>query len=243
MTKPASAPPVDALRGLLHMWRTCERNGEHVTQFDKGYEQASDECADALETVLNSLAASAQVRAVEAAVWKCGFCLRDYTLDALCCQKQRDYRGAAEPAPLAQDVSDALDRIDRDGDEHNVTTTIRMHLSDLLRQLAELQAKVQRDHHWITDLLAANAGLEASLAALQGDGTRISMPAEEYRALAACRADAERLDWLEGGDGERTSYLSIGGEWCAQDGPNIYSAKTLRAAIDAAIALREANNG
>ncbi|MGP1666833.1 MAG: hypothetical protein ACTS5I_13160 [Rhodanobacter sp.] len=63
--------------------------------------------------------------------------------------------------------------------------------------------------------------------------------AAEARAEAA-EQDARRLDWLCGGGDDRTCYLSIGGEWCAQDGPLIFGGATLREAIATAIDAQQA---
>lgn len=52
---------VDALKNLPSMWRKIEQSSETQTDFDKGYEQASYECADALEA---ALAQNAQVEVV-----------------------------------------------------------------------------------------------------------------------------------------------------------------------------------
>lgn len=50
---------VGEVESLPNLWRQREKSDEQVTEFDKGYEQASDECAEALEAAL-----AAQPRAV-----------------------------------------------------------------------------------------------------------------------------------------------------------------------------------
>src|SRR5690625_4958923 len=49
---PPSAPVGVEVASLPALWRQREDNGEERTEFDKGYEQASDECAEALERAL-----------------------------------------------------------------------------------------------------------------------------------------------------------------------------------------------
>lgn len=51
---PAAGKGADAeeLRKLIFLWRIREDNGEELTEFDKGYEQASDEHAAHLEAAL-----------------------------------------------------------------------------------------------------------------------------------------------------------------------------------------------
>src|SRR5690625_3024579 len=62
-----SAPVGMEVASLPALWRQREDNGEERTEFDKGYEQASDECAEALERAL----AAQQPAAVDGAmVWK-----------------------------------------------------------------------------------------------------------------------------------------------------------------------------
>lgn len=50
---PAPAMP-NGVEGLVALWRQQEDNGEERTEFDKGYEQASGECAEALEAALRA---------------------------------------------------------------------------------------------------------------------------------------------------------------------------------------------
>src|SRR5690625_5297777 len=49
---PPSAPVGVEVASLPALWRQREDNGEERTEFDKGYEQASDECAEALERAI-----------------------------------------------------------------------------------------------------------------------------------------------------------------------------------------------
>lgn len=51
--RPAPAMP-NGVEGLVALWRQQEDNGEERTEFDKGYEQASGECAEALEAALRA---------------------------------------------------------------------------------------------------------------------------------------------------------------------------------------------
>ena len=67
----AEGVDLSALKSLPALWRQREDNGEEYTEFDKGYEQASNECADQLEAALTAAAPKVAAPQAEAGeVWQ-----------------------------------------------------------------------------------------------------------------------------------------------------------------------------
>lgn len=180
--KPASAPPADAVEMSARLAKMLVRSGE------------TTENRQALRYAVEALAASAQVREVEACIHKFG------RMNTNVCTRC-GYDAAPEPVPVAQgDMAHRLEGLAHALQRRRYPDNaklIREAIADHARIVAELQARIERLSVEATNWYRAHTQAEASLAACRADAEKWRRAVGRAKKLTC----AELLRLLRGDDG------------------------------------------